>query len=164
MGCWPGEKTPRTGVVTLVVMRRRPDENEPDDPPETARWLAATRRELAPRMPLGTRLVVTSPHYRDFSILAVMETEVGLNPSTVKQNVAEQLRKRLALFESPTVVTPRQPGIPVTSRDVAAWIRKTEGVKRIVELQLRYVNGKTTDQSRRSENRLTTMDSRPEQY
>ncbi len=141
----PGERTPRTGVVTLVVMRRRPDENEPDDPPETARWLAAIRRAVAPRMPLGTRLTVTAPHYRDFSIHTVVETEVGLNPSTIKKNIEEQLQKRLALFETATVATPRQPGVPVTFRDVAAWIRKTDGVKRIVQLQLRYVNGKNTD-------------------
>ena len=141
----PGERTPRTGVVTLVVMRRRPDENEPDDPPETPRWLSAIRRELAPRMPLGTRLVVTAPHYRDFSINAVVETEVGLNPATVKKSVEEQLQIRLALFESATVATPRQPGVPVTSRDVSAWIRKTKGVKRVVQLQLRYANGKNTN-------------------
>jgi hypothetical protein len=96
-------------------------------------------------MPLGTRLVVTAPHYRDFSIHAVVETEVGLNPSNVKQKIEEQLQKRLALFESSTVATPRQPGVPVTYRDVAAWIRKTEGVKRVVELHLRYANGKNTD-------------------
>ena len=141
----PGERTPRTGVVTLVVMRRRPDENEPDDPPETPRWLSAIRRELVPRMPLGTRLVVTAPHYRDFSINAVVETEVGLNPATVKKSVEEQLQIRLALFESATVTTPRQPGVPVTSRDVSAWIRKTKGVKRVVQRQLRYANGKNTN-------------------
>ena len=141
----PGEKTPRNGVVRLVVMRRRPDETEPDDPPETSRWLAAIRRELVSRMPLGTRLVVTAPHYRDFLIQAVVETQVGLNPSTIKQKVEEQLQKRLALFESSTVTTPRQPGVPVTYRDVAAWIRKTDGVKRVAELQLRYANGKNTD-------------------
>ena len=140
----PGERTPRTGVVTLVVLRSRPDENEPPDPPETTRWLAAVRRQLAPRMPLGTRLVLTAPRYRDFSIHAVIETETGLNPSTTRKNIQEQLQRRLALFETATVATPRQPGVPVTSRDVAAWIRKTDGVKRIVQLQLRYADGKNT--------------------
>ncbi len=49
----PAESTPHTGVVTLVVMRARSPGS--DDPiVETARWLEAIRRRLAPRMLLGT--------------------------------------------------------------------------------------------------------------
>ena len=137
----PDDRAPRTGVVTLVAMRTRPDENEPDEPPETARWLAEIRRQLVQRMPLGTRLVVAAPSYRDFTIETVVEAHQGLNPDTVKKAVVDELKKRLAIVGR----TPRKPGVPVTKRDVAAWLRGVDGVKR-VEVQLRYDNGKPTDE------------------
>ena len=49
-----------------------------------------------------------------------------------------------ALVGSPGV-TPREPGIPLTRRDIAAWLRATEGVKRIVLLQLRNADEQVTD-------------------
>ena len=137
----PDDRAPRTGVVTLVAMRARPDEKEPDEPPETPRWLAEIRRQLIPQIPLGTRLVVSAPDYRDFTIQTVVEAYQGLNPDTVKKAVADELRKRLAI----TGRTPRQPGVPVSKRDVAAWLRGVEGVSSVVELQLRDANGEPAD-------------------
>lgn len=138
----PDDRTPRTGAVTLVAMRTRPDENEPDEPPETTRWLAEIRRQLVQRMPLGTRLVVSAPRYRDFTIETIIEAHTGLNPDTVKKAVVDELKKRLAIVGR----TPRRPGVPVTKRDVAAWLRGVNGVKRVVEVQLRYDNGEATDE------------------
>ena len=137
----PDDRAPRTGVVTLVAMRTRPDDKEPDEPPETPRWLAAIRRMLVARMPLGMRLIVAAPHYRDFTIQAVVEAHQGLNPDTVKKAIETELKKRLAIVGP----TPRQPGVPVTKRDVAAWLRGVAGVKRVLQLQLQYVNEKTAD-------------------
>ena len=136
----PDDREPRTGVVKLVVMLTRPDEKEPDEPPETPRWLAAIRRELVTRMPLGTRLVVSRPQYRDFTIQAVIEVYQGRNPETVKKAVADALKKRLAIVGP----RPRQPGVSVTKRDVVAWLRGVEGVQSVVELQLRDASGKAT--------------------
>jgi predicted phage baseplate assembly protein len=139
----PDDRAPRTGVVTLIAMRSRPDGNEPEQPPETARWLAAIRRHLAPRMPLGVRLVVAGPRYREFSIHAVLETDSGRDPAAIEKEVKKELRKRLALVDTATGPSPRQPGAPVTPGDVNAWIRASDGVRRIVQLELRGADGKS---------------------
>lgn len=144
----PGTSTPRAGIVTLVALRSRPDENEPEQSPETASWLNAIRRHLAPRMLLGTRLEVTAPRYREFTIHAVLETEPGRKPAAVEEEVRKQLRRRLALVESVSGVEPRQPGVPVTVRDVGAWIRATGVVTRVVQLELRGADGKVIEEKK----------------
>lgn len=138
----PHARAPRTGVVTLVAMRSRAAGIEPEQPPETAQWLETIRRCLAPRMPLGSRLVVAAPRYVQFSIDVVLEANSGRNPAAIKEEVKKDLMKRLALVDSPTGVMPRQPGVPVTRRDVAAWIRATDGIKRVIRLQLRNADGR----------------------
>lgn len=140
----PPDQAPRTGVVPLVVLRSRPNGEEPEQAPETAQWLNAIRRSLSPRMPLGLRLVVTAPRYVEFFINAVLEANAGLKPAAVKDAVEKELKKRLALVET-TTATPREPGVPVTFRDVRAWLRATDGVKRVIELQLRGANGQEID-------------------
>jgi predicted phage baseplate assembly protein len=125
----PSEKTPRTGAVTLVAMRARPDGKEPARIPETPRWLNAIRRQLVTRMPLGTRLVVAAPRYAGFFIRATIVADAGRNPDAIKKDVDRELSKRLALTE-------RRPGVPVTQRDIAAWLRALDGVKSIAELHL----------------------------
>ena len=56
---------------------------EPETVPETRRWLEAIRRELSPRMPLGSRLVVIGPRYAEFAIRCRVEAEPGRDPATV---------------------------------------------------------------------------------
>ena len=138
----PGLKSPRTGVVTLVAMRSRPSAQEPEQPPETARWLETIRRRLAPRLLLGSRLVVVAPRYIDFSIDAIIEANPGTNPSVIKDQIMKELRKRLALFESVSGEPVRQPGVPVTPRDVNVWVRAAAGVRRVVQLDLRGADGR----------------------
>jgi len=132
----PAPDTPRTGVVTLVTMRARPSGRGPDAIPETRRWLDAIRRRLAPRMPLGSRLVVTAPRYVEFFIRGAFECDQGRDPTVVHRDVETELGKRLALVSSSPDVTPRAPGVPVAHRDVAAWIRGVAGVRRIIRLEL----------------------------
>lgn len=132
----PDQFTPRTGVVTLVAMRSRPDGDEPNVAPETARWLAAIRRRLATRMPLGTRLAVSAPRYVEFTIRATVEALPGRDPSAVEAAITMALGNRLALVDVPGAMPPRQPGIPLTRRDLAAWIRTADGVSRVIDLQL----------------------------
>jgi hypothetical protein len=131
----PSAQSPRTGIVTLVVMRSRLNGKEPAQVPETARWLAAIRRQLVARMPLGARLVVTAPRYVDFTIQATLVADAGRNPEAIKTAVASELSKRLALVDSATSAA-RKPGVPVTRRDVAAWMRAIDGVKSIAALRL----------------------------
>ena len=141
----PDDHAPRTGVVTLVALRSRPGGKEPEEPPETSRWLTAIRRSLTARIPLASRLVVIAPRYVEFSINAQVETDAGRNPDVIKKNIEDALQQRLALVESPKGMQPRQPGVPVTLRDVAAWIRSIDGVKRVIELQLQGADGKNVE-------------------
>jgi len=133
----PDEKAPRTNTVTLVAMRARAPGDEPGNTPETARWLEAIRRRLAPNMPMATRVVVRAPQYVDFSIVATIEVSAGRDPSSVKTAVEQELKSRLAL----TGVGARHAGVSVTRRDVTAWIRVVDGVRRIVALRLLNESG-----------------------
>jgi hypothetical protein len=141
----PAGQAPRTGTVTLVVMRSRPNGKEPAQVPETARWLAAIRRRLVARMPLGTRLVVTAPRYVDFTIRATLVADAGRDPVAIKTAVGNELSKRLALVDSAAGAA-RKPGVPVTRRDVAAWLRAVDGLKSIAELRLVRATGRDADE------------------
>jgi predicted phage baseplate assembly protein len=136
------ERTPRTGVVTLVAMRSRPSGTEPGTVPETRRWLEAIRRRLVGRMPLGARLVVAAPGYVGFTIRAAIETTLGRDPTAVKKSILEALRSRLALVATAKGGEARKAGVPVTARDVKAWLRQVDGVSRIVELKLVRADGR----------------------
>jgi hypothetical protein len=137
----PNDHAPQTGVLTLVALRSRQNGMEPEQIPETARWLEAIRRSLSARMPLGTRLAVVAPRYKDFSIQATLEAHPRLAPNAVEEAVKKELRKRFTLDGRAEDATPRQPGVPVTKRDLAAWLRAIDGVKRVVNLQLLDTNG-----------------------
>ncbi|MCC6966074.1 MAG: putative baseplate assembly protein [Nitrospira sp.] len=154
----PDERRPRTGEVRLVALRSRASDEEPKTVPETKRWLEAIRRRLMDRMPLGSRLVVMGPGYVEFSIRTVIETHPGRNPAVVKQAIETQLRKRLAVVDVGSDVPLRQPGVPVTQRDLAAWIRATDGVKRVVELRLMRGDGRTIKEIRVSRSGLPRWD------
>jgi hypothetical protein len=73
----------------------------------------------------------------DFSIRTVIETRRGRDPVAVKEDVSKALSRRLALVARADGTVPRTPGVPVTHRDVAAWIRGVDDVLRIVSLELR---------------------------
>jgi predicted phage baseplate assembly protein len=118
----------QTGTVTLVALRARPDGVEPRSPPETPRWLETIRRELAPRMPLGTRLRVTGPDYVDFTINAQVQFERGRDPAKLLPTVREALSRRLTLAKTRSSDLPRDPGAPLSARDVTSWIRAVAGV------------------------------------
>jgi predicted phage baseplate assembly protein len=131
----------RAGVLTLVALRSRPNGMEPEQIPETARWLEAIRRGLSARIPLGIRLVVVAPRYKDFSLQATLEAQPRLDPQAVEQAVIKELGKRFTLDGGAEDAMPRQPGIPVTERDVRAWLRGMDGVKGILDLHLLDANG-----------------------
>lgn len=124
----PAAKEPRTGAITLVAMRANGD--------ETRRWLDAVRRPLAARMPLATRLVVTAPSYAPLFIVATLVAQPGRNPGTIKNDAALALAQRLAPLGW-------HPGVPVTRRDVAAWLRAVDGVQEVVDVRL---NGGTANE------------------
>ncbi len=139
----PDDRATRTGVVTLIVLRSRVGGREPEKPAETAQWLEAIRRGLTARMPLAARLVVAAPRYVEFSIQAVLECDSNRNPSEIKKKVEDVLQKRLALVDALTGIPPRQPGVPVTKRDISAWMRSTDGVNRVAQLAISDADGKS---------------------
>jgi hypothetical protein len=93
-------------------------------------------------MPLGSQLIVTAPRYVEFSVAAVLEADAGANPPAIEEEVKKELKKRFALVNSEPGSMPRQPGIPVTKRDVLAWMRAVKGVKRVTGSELRGADGK----------------------
>jgi hypothetical protein len=86
-------------------------------------------------MPLGTRLIVSAPRYIEFFIRATLLADAGRDPADIKASVESELSKRLALVDSDAGPA-RRPGVPVTHRDVTAWLRAVDGVKSVAELQL----------------------------
>jgi hypothetical protein len=127
---------PSTGTTTLVAMRQRPGGNEPPDPPETALWLRSIQQSLRPRMPLGSRLIVTGPRYVTFTVNATIETQRGIDPAQVKSAVLNALTAHFQLVPSSASAHPVQAGTPVSTRDVAALIRQVPGISRIMALSL----------------------------
>lgn len=132
-----------TRDLTLLALRARATADEPDEGPETSRWLAAVRRGLLARMPLGTRLSVRAPVYRAFTLTARVEALPRRNPDDIESAIRDQLRDAFTLTPR-RGLEPREFGAPVTRRDLAALIRKASGVRRVISLAL-LVDGKTED-------------------
>ncbi|HVC12455.1 MAG TPA: putative baseplate assembly protein [Burkholderiales bacterium] len=142
---------PQAGAIdragmTLVAMRARPGGVEPEQTLETPRWLAAIRRRLAGRMPLGTRLVVAAPAYIGFRIQAKLEAEESLDPQVVSDAVRGALRKRLALVDAGDGGAPRAFGVAVSRRDLVAWMLAVPGVRRIAALRVMVTAGQAVDE------------------
>jgi predicted phage baseplate assembly protein len=136
----PSRKTPGTGTITLIAMRQRPGGTEPALPSETSLWLNSIQQLLRQRMPLGSRLRVRGPKYVPFTINATLETARGVDPLQVKAAVRKVLVDHFQLVPTSPTTRAVQPGVPVSTRDIAGLIRPVEGVNRIVELRLAPAN------------------------
>jgi predicted phage baseplate assembly protein len=121
--------------LSLIAMRARTTLEEPAEAPETTRWLAAVRRGLVARMPLGVRLDVRAPAYRDFTLRARVEALARRNPSDVDAAIRTRLRDAFALTPRRDV-EPRTFGAKVSPRDLAALIRTVPGVRRVISLSM----------------------------
>lgn len=137
--------TSTNGVLDLVAMRARADGVEPDEAPETARWLAAVERRLAPRLPLGQRLRVRAPRYVVFGIDLQVESIEGSQESALEAALRTALQERLALVAARPGGMQRALGLGVTQRDLAAWVRKVDGVRRVLSLRLFDSAGRALD-------------------
>ncbi|QDV49901.1 baseplate J/gp47 family protein [Gimesia fumaroli] len=136
----PHRLAPRTGETTLVALRSRLGQSEPDTVPETPRWLEAIRCSLISRIPLGTRLAVIAPRYIDFFFQVELEAQQGIDSESLRMKLVKEFASRLALDDD-GVTTPREPGASVTRNDLMNWMRSTAGVKRVLDLSLFKVNG-----------------------
>lgn len=126
---------PKSNVVHLIV-RRDDSEAEEDGASEaTEHWLASVRRMLAPLMPLGTRLLVSTPRVTAFSLKAEIAGMAGRQPDVIRGQVVSALRFQLvALNRSPSL--PGALGPTITLRDLAAIILTVPGVETLVSLEL----------------------------
>lgn len=138
--------TSRSGLVTLIAMRARPNGNEPAEVPESTRWLANIKRCLGARIPLGSQLIVRRPRYVGFRVAARLEALEKWDPNAVANGVTTALQERLALVAPQAGATERSLGVDMTRRDVAAWIRKVPGVLRVTELKLILDTGKIVEE------------------
>lgn len=137
--------TSGSGMLSLVAMRARAAGVEPTAPPETARWLGAVERMLAPRLPLGLRLRVRAPRYVVFSLRLQVEASAGYMESAVHAALVATLTERLTLVAARPGAMQRDLGVGVTRRDLSAWARTVDGVRRIVSLRLFDADGRALD-------------------
>src|SRR5262249_1706692 len=84
-------------------------------------------------------LLVAGPRYAGFFIRATIVVDAGRDPDAIRTDIERALSKRLALIT-------RRPGVAVTRRDVAAWLRGIDGVERIAELRLVLSAGREVDE------------------
>jgi len=142
----PGGADIATGTMSLIAMRMRPGGREPENPPETTRWLRSVRDRLAPRVPLGSRLRVIAPRYVPFSIRARLEAEPKKDPGEVRQQVIEELARRLTLVSDKPGIPQRPLGLPVTRRDLVAWIQALPNVRRVTDLSIQLSGNRGADE------------------
>jgi hypothetical protein len=87
-------------------------------------------------------------------VRVTIEATNGQDPAVVKSAVGQRLTQKLALFGA----KPRPPGVPVTQRDVAAWIRAVDGVRSVSALSLVPPSGPDTDEIKLPRNGLPRFD------
>jgi predicted phage baseplate assembly protein len=153
----PQPRESETGTITLIAMQARADGVESGSIPETPRWLEAIRRQLSPRMPLGSRLAVAGPRYVEFTIEVRAEPEQGRDPVAVKSAIESELRQRLALVSDRPAMPQRAFGLAVTHRDLTAWLQALAEVRRVSSLQI-LVGGRSVDEVTVSRRGLPRID------
>lgn len=127
------------GTVTLLALRSRGFGPVAEDEPQ--RWLDAVRAALQSRLPLGQRLVVRGPEYAAFSLEATLRVAAGRDSRAIDEAARAELARRLDPIAS-AVAAPRAFGLPVTTVDVTAWLRRLDGVAAVLSLKLRDAAGK----------------------
>ncbi|BBU33473.1 putative baseplate assembly protein (plasmid) [Burkholderia sp. THE68] len=147
-----------TDALTLVAMQTRTGGVEPAAIPETPRWLEAVRRRLAPRIPLGARLAVVAPRYAQFGVVCRIEAAPERDPAAVVRAVEAALRERGSLVGDTPVAPERPFGLPLTRRDVVAWLQTLPEVRRVQALRLVTVGGAVVDEVKVARHGLPRID------
>jgi predicted phage baseplate assembly protein len=122
-------------TLTLVALRTRtPGVTEPA--PESARWLQALQRALAPGLPLGQRLHVIAPRYETFAVRARLVAAPQEDPRQIAAGAMALLEGRLAVTAEWPGAAAYPLGQPLSTQQVAAWLRQLPGVARVLDCQL----------------------------
>lgn len=130
------------GAVVLLVMQHRTA--GAGATVESRRWLEAVRSALLPRLPLGMRLVVRAPRYLEVRVRAALTAAPRRAPERVRAEALAALASRLDPFAS-TGNAPRGLGEPLTALDLAAWLRKVDGVLRVDAATLLDARGRVIE-------------------
>jgi len=121
------------GARLLVIVG--PHEATDEVRAESNELLSEVRARLAPRLPLGQRLEVIGPRYVTIRLRIAVVAAARVNPDELQRAVVRELQSRLA-------ITPRDAhqgwpfGRDVTAATIGGWIRKLEGVGRVLQVRL----------------------------
>jgi hypothetical protein len=144
--------------MRLVAMRTRLGTGESESIPETRRWLESVRRRLASRVALGSRLRVIAPRYVTFSVTAVIEAEPMKDPEDVRRKAIKEIETRLTLVSDKPNGRQRAFGMPVSRRDLTAWLQALPDVRRVIELSILLSGGGQADEVQLPANGLPRFD------
>ena len=123
------------GTRTLMALAARVPGADPGSTPENDLWIAALRKRLAPRMPLGQRLRVIAPRYVLVQVNATLIIRPAANPSVVRDAAVAELQRRFKLVSSNNdSVWPLERD--VKARDISGWLRKLTDVIRVARVTL----------------------------
>jgi len=123
------------GSRRLLVMGTHVDENVLPETLEPDAWRDAVRARLAPRLPMGQRLSVIGPRYVVVAVQARLQTKPRLSPLDVQKRALQALRARFALVNRRgEALWPL--GRSVSAVAVSGWLRKVEGVSRVLDVKL----------------------------
>lgn len=123
------------GVLTMVALRAR-SPGRAGAEPEPPHWLQALQRSLATRLPMGQRLRVIAPRYVKLVVKARLAAAPLEDPERIRKQAIEMLAQRLAVVADTPEGPVWQLGLPVSVRQVEAWLRRLPGVGRVTECQL----------------------------
>jgi hypothetical protein len=133
-----GSRRVVTGTRSLVVV----GSSDPSEPVESSARLRAIASRLAPRLPLGQRLVVRMPRYVELRIRAELVAAPNQDPQLVAANLRTLLETRLATLPQGAESSAWRLGRNLTSTQLKAWLRSAPGIARVVSVEL-SANGET---------------------
>jgi hypothetical protein len=105
------------------------------NPVESSAWLQEIRRRLVPRLPLGQRLEVIAPRYVAIQVHAKLEARPRVAVEQVVRDSVAELGRRLAIVAE-NGEAGWAFGKPLSVTTVSGWLRKVEGVARVLSVQL----------------------------
>jgi hypothetical protein len=134
----PGPHSPATNAIQLIAIRNVGAINDRDTFANESWWLKSVHKCLKARIPLGTRLEVSSPSRTPFSFRATLEVATGTNTQSVYEAITQVLRTHFALYPTAqrSVDKLLEPGSLVTLIDIACLIRQVAGVQYLCSLEL----------------------------
>ncbi len=131
----PYDSSQPPGSRLLVVAGPHDPGDAGPDLAESQEFLAAVRKRLTPRLPLGQSIKVESPQYVPVQITATLTAARNADPAIVQASVIQALQQRVPL------VTPDGTGVwplgrAVTQHSVEGWLRKAPGVAQVVSVKV----------------------------